>query len=95
MPHRDCTYCGTEGPWWAPVLPQHAFLRDGLVHLTNPWSGVHALCGEEAVPFGVRLYSTDEPLAYARMLADLRLEVSCFYCITLDVEFPHGHAVAW
>jgi hypothetical protein len=88
-------YCGTEEPWWAPVLPQHAFLRDGLVHLTNPWSKLSALCGEEAVPYGVTFYSTDEAHAYAQMLGGLRLEVSCFFCISIDLQFSHGYEVAW
>jgi hypothetical protein len=95
MPHENCYLCGTEAPWWAEVLPQHAFLRDGLVHLTNPWRVESALCGEEAVPYGVRFYTTDAALAHVSMLAALRLDVSCFQCIALDMQFPHGHEVAW
>lgn len=95
MPHEDCVYCGTESPWWAPVLPQHAFLRDGLIHLTNPWDNRTSLCGSEAVPYGIEFHSTDAALAHAHMLGSLRLEVSCLFCIASDIEFPHGHAVAW
>lgn len=76
-------------------MPQHAFLCDALVHLTNPWCNIVALCGESAVPYGIQLHSTDEALAYARTLAGLRYEVSCFHCIALDFAYPHGFAVGW
>lgn len=95
MPHDDCRFCGTKGPWWAPVMPQHVFLRDGLIHLTNPWDNRTALCGGEAVPYGVVFHSTDAARAHAQMLGGMRLEVSCLQCIAYDFQYPHGYEVAW
>ena len=73
--------CGEDPQWWLPVMPSHAFLREGLVHLSLPHEGSRAYCGEDAVPFAVRFYSTDEAQAYGRMLKELEAEVSCFFCL--------------
>ena len=73
-------------PWWTPLVGSHAFLRDGLVHLTTRWNGARSYCGQDAVPYGVRLHSTDALRAYEQMLVELRLDVSCLQCIAGDMR---------
>lgn len=78
--------CCVDSEWWAPVMPSRAFLRDGLVHMSLPWSR-NAYCGEPSVPYGVQVCSTDAVLEYARLLSIEVDEVTCLACIVAMGEW--------
>lgn len=84
----DGTHADEE--WWAPTMPPRAFLREGLVHMSRRWDGTQAYCGVEAVPYGVRLYSTDEAREYANMLETLSGEIDCLTCLVYQAGDWHA-----
>lgn len=61
-------------------MPPHAFMQEGLVHMTRRYT-VEAYCGVVAIPYGVELHSTDAALELAKLLAIHDCEVTCFQCI--------------
>ena len=68
-------------------MPPHAFLQEGLVHMTAPY-GASAYCGVTAIPYGVELYSTDAALELAKLLAIYDCEVTCLQCIAQMFRWP-------
>ena len=86
--------CCVDSEWWAPVMPSRAFLRDGLVHMSQPYAGV-AYCSEPAIPYGVQVCSTDAALEYARLLTIGVDEITCLACIVMMGEWSEVDGDPW